>query len=107
MAGLKRPANPWTLAPTTIKALAAERQCTRCDRARAKSAALTARSTVCANCEHMAQPIRLAAHDLSCQRGGRVLFQHLSFGLGEGQGLRVSGPNGAGKTSLLRLIAGL
>jgi heme exporter protein A len=55
----------------------------------------------------MAQPIRLAAHDLSCQRGGRVLFQHLSFALGPGDGLRVSGPNGAGKTSLLRLIAGL
>src|SRR5712691_9909762 len=107
MAGLKRPANPWTLAPTTIKALAAERQCTRCDSPRAKSAALTAGSTVCANCEHMAQPIRLAAHDLSCQRGQKILFQRLSFALGPGEGLRVSGPNGSGKTSLLRLIAGL
>lgn len=55
----------------------------------------------------MAQPTHLAAHDLSCQRGGRVLFQRLSFALGPGEGLRVSGPNGAGKTSLLRLIAGL
>jgi heme exporter protein A len=55
----------------------------------------------------MADPIRLAVHDLSCQRGQRVLFRRLSFALGPGQGLRVSGPNGAGKTSLLRLIAGL
>jgi heme exporter protein A len=55
----------------------------------------------------MANPIRLAVHDLSCQRGQRVLFRRLSFVLGPGQGLRVSGPNGAGKTSLLRLIAGL
>jgi heme exporter protein A len=55
----------------------------------------------------MADPIRLAVHDLSCQRGQLVLFRRLSFALGAGQGLRLSGPNGAGKTSLLRLIAGL
>lgn len=55
----------------------------------------------------MADPIRLAVHDLSCQRGRKVLFRRLSFALGPGQGLRLSGPNGAGKTSLLRLIAGL
>jgi len=55
----------------------------------------------------MHTPTSLAAHDLTCQRGGRVLFQRLSFALGAGQALRVSGPNGAGKTSLLRLIAGL
>jgi heme exporter protein A len=55
----------------------------------------------------MADPIRLAIHDLSCQRGQRVLFRRLSFALAPGQGLCLSGPNGAGKTSLLRLIAGL
>jgi heme exporter protein A len=55
----------------------------------------------------MAQPISLIAHDLGCQRGGRTLFQGLSFALGAGQALLVSGPNGAGKTTLLRLIAGL
>jgi heme exporter protein A len=55
----------------------------------------------------MHTPNSLAVHDLTCQRGGRVLFQRLSFALGAGQGLHVSGPNGAGKTSLLRLIAGL
>ena len=49
----------------------------------------------------------LAAHGISCQRGGRLLFTGLSFTLQPGQGLLVTGPNGAGKTSLLRLIAGL
>jgi heme exporter protein A len=55
----------------------------------------------------MPERIGLAAHDISCQRGGRVLFQGLSFALQPGEGLLVTGPNGAGKTSLLRQIAGL
>lgn len=49
----------------------------------------------------------LAAHEISCQRGGKLLFEGLSFALQPGDGLLVTGPNGAGKTSLLRLIAGL
>ncbi len=55
----------------------------------------------------MPEPIGLAAFDLSCQRGGRVIFRALSFKLAPGEALLVSGPNGAGKTSLLRQIAGL
>ena len=55
----------------------------------------------------MPQTIGLAAHDLSCQRGGRTVFDGLNFSLAPGEALLVSGPNGAGKTSLLRLIAGL
>jgi heme exporter protein A len=55
----------------------------------------------------MAHSIGLAANQISCRRGGRLLFQGLSFRLTPGQALFVSGPNGAGKTSLLRLIAGL
>jgi heme exporter protein A len=55
----------------------------------------------------MPQEISLAAHDISCQRGGRLLFERLSFSLKAGEALLVTGPNGAGKTSLLRLIAGL
>jgi heme exporter protein A len=55
----------------------------------------------------MPQPISLAAHEISCQRGGRLLFERLSFSLKAGEALLVTGPNGAGKTSLLRLIAGL
>ena len=55
----------------------------------------------------MPQTASLAAHEISCQRGGRLLFADLSFALGPGEGLLVTGPNGAGKTSLLRIIAGL
>ena len=51
--------------------------------------------------------MRLIVENLACQRGGRTLFQGLSFALAGGEGLRIVGPNGAGKTSLLRLIAGL
>lgn len=60
-----------------------------------------------ANSGQMPQEISLAAHDISCQRGGRLLFERLSFSLGKGESLLVTGPNGAGKTSLLRMIAGL
>jgi heme exporter protein A len=55
----------------------------------------------------MPERIGLAAHDISCRRGSRLLFQGLSFALEPGEGLMVTGPNGAGKTSLLRQIAGL
>lgn len=55
----------------------------------------------------MKQTIGLAASNLSCQRGGRLVFQNLSFKLAPGEALLVTGPNGAGKTSLLRQIAGL
>jgi heme exporter protein A len=55
----------------------------------------------------MPQPVGLDAHDIACRRGGRLLFEGLSFALQPGEGLLLSGPNGAGKTSLLRQIAGL
>jgi heme exporter protein A len=51
--------------------------------------------------------MRLSAHDLTCNRGGRPVFQDLSFSLAGGEALLVTGRNGAGKSSLLRLIAGL
>ena len=61
----------------------------------------------CANSGQMPTKTSLAAHEISCQRGGRLLFADLSFTLQPSEGLLVTGPNGAGKTSLLRLIAGL
>lgn len=45
--------------------------------------------------------------DLTCQRGGRELFSHLSFTLKFGDALHIQGSNGSGKTSLLRMVAGL
>jgi heme exporter protein A len=49
----------------------------------------------------------LAAAELACRRGDRVLFKGLNFALLPGQILWLRGNNGRGKTSLLRLIAGL
>ena len=40
-------------------------------------------------------------------RGGREVFEGLSFTVAAGEALAVTGRNGAGKTTLLRLIAGL
>jgi heme exporter protein A len=45
--------------------------------------------------------------DLECVRGGRSLFQDLSFTQAAGELLYVHGPNGSGKTTLLRTLCGL
>lgn len=50
---------------------------------------------------------RLAATDLACRRGNRVLFSGLSFTLEAGQAVHIVGTNGVGKSSLIRLLAGL
>lgn len=50
---------------------------------------------------------RLAATDLACRRGERVLFRGLSLSLGPGEALHVTGANGIGKSSLIRMLAGL
>ena len=44
---------------------------------------------------------------VALRRGGRLLFEGLSFAMGPGEALQVTGPNGSGKSSLLRLAAGL
>jgi heme exporter protein A len=52
-------------------------------------------------------PPLLEVKDLSCRRGGRPVFDRLSFRLGAGELLALTGRNGSGKTSLLRALAGL
>ena len=56
--------------------------------------------------EHAQAPL-LEAHAISLERGGRELFNRLSFTVLRGHLLQVDGVNGAGKTSLLRILAGL
>ena len=55
----------------------------------------------------MTDTLTLSAHELSCQRGGRSIFEGLGFSVAGGEALLVTGRNGAGKSSLLRMIAGL
>lgn len=50
---------------------------------------------------------RLAAHELACRRGDRLLFARLSFALEAGSALQLAGSNGIGKSSLIRILAGL
>jgi heme exporter protein A len=49
----------------------------------------------------------LRFEDVTCHRGGRLLFESLSLALGPGEALHLTGPNGSGKSSLIRLAAGL
>jgi heme exporter protein A len=49
----------------------------------------------------------LTASNLTCERGGRIVFRDVSFSLADGELLQLTGPNGSGKSSLIRLIAGL
>ncbi len=52
----------------------------------------------------MANPL-LDVADLACRRGGRRVFERLSFSLGPGEVLALVGRNGSGKTTLLRALA--
>lgn len=53
------------------------------------------------------QACHLAARDIACRRGDRLLFKGLSFSLQGGEALHLAGPNGIGKSSLIRILAGL
>lgn len=50
-------------------------------------------------------PTFLDVADLACRRGGRRVFDHLSFALGTGELLALTGRNGSGKTTLLRALS--
>lgn len=49
----------------------------------------------------------LTFSDVACVRGGRLLFEGLSFTVDAGGAALVTGPNGVGKSSLIRVAAGL
>lgn len=49
----------------------------------------------------------LRLSDLSCVRGGRLLFRGVALCLRAGDAAALHGPNGVGKSSLLRVCAGL
>ncbi len=49
----------------------------------------------------------LTAENIACERGERMVFAGLGFGVEAGGALLLHGPNGSGKSSLLRLLAGL
>jgi len=49
----------------------------------------------------------LKVQNLSCRRGGRMVFQDAGFQADPGSLTLVTGMNGTGKSSLLRLLAGL
>jgi heme exporter protein A len=51
--------------------------------------------------------MRLSAANLACHRGGRDVFEGISFSVVSGELLAITGHNGAGKSSLLRTIVGL
>lgn len=53
------------------------------------------------------QECSLAAHEIACRRGDRILFRGLSLAVGRGDIVHLAGPNGIGKSSLIRILAGL
>lgn len=53
-----------------------------------------------------ASRLQLTVENLRCDRGGRRIFDNVSFGLSDGQALVVTGRNGAGKSTLLAILSG-
>jgi heme exporter protein A len=51
--------------------------------------------------------MNIALHNITLQRGNRVLIADFNLELTHGDGISLRGPNGSGKTTLLRTLAGL
>lgn len=49
----------------------------------------------------------LDVKNLTCIRGGRAVFEGVTFNLSAGDSLSLTGPNGSGKSTLIRCVAGL
>lgn len=50
--------------------------------------------------------MKLVVEQLAVERGERVIFEDVSFGVDAGRALLVTGANGSGKSTLLKAIAG-
>ena len=49
----------------------------------------------------------LCLRNISVERSGKLILEHLDLHIGRGEWLLLCGPSGAGKSTLLRLLAGL
>ncbi len=49
----------------------------------------------------------LEVKEITVERGGRLLFEDLSFLLKQGEALHICGVNGSGKSSLIKVLTGL
>src|SRR5262245_18554631 len=48
----------------------------------------------------------LSCQDISKSHGARLLFEHISMGISDGERVGLIGPNGAGKSTFLKLLLG-
>lgn len=50
--------------------------------------------------------LRLFAENLTCRRGGRLIFEGVGLSLASGEAVSLTGRNGAGKSSLIAMLCG-